>query len=217
MNILIIGPGTDEKRFGRSFVNLANKDSHNIYEFSFRLEKETPEEITTRFENLVASIDKIDVMLYNVMAGHYPGTISSFTSNHTVNFEGWNETVLCNVGMPHMFSIKSLSKMDNSSSIVFMTSAGSYMPPTDSSIAMYSGYFGSKAAQNHLMWALSDFNDKKTKVFSIAPHFPYEDQEMTDKIILEIYKKITNISNNDNGKILSCFPPECILKDEDIR
>lgn len=217
MNILIIGAGDNEKRFGRNFVNRAKKDLHTVYEFSYRLETESAEQITERFQKTIETLPRIDIMLYNVMAGHYPGMTSAFISSHSVDFRGWEETTLINVGLPHMFALKSLSRMDKNSSIVFMTSTGSYRPPLDPSLSKYAGYFGSKAAQNHLMWALSEFNDKGATICSVAPHFPYEDENTTAIVIAQLYKKIINIKPGDNGKILSCTPPSGIISTEILR
>lgn len=217
MNIVIIGPGNDEKRFGRQFVNLSKKKTHTVYEFSFRLSSETPEQVATRFKNFISEINTIDILLYNVMAGHYPGELEHFNENNTVNFYDWTETIICNAALPHMFSIESLHKMSKDSSIIFMTSTGSYLPPSDLSLSKYAGYFGSKAAQNYLMWGLADHNSKKVNVFSIAPHFPYEDQKMTDKVILAVTDKILNASIKDTGKIFSCFPPACEVTLKDLR
>ncbi|MDA8940497.1 SDR family oxidoreductase [bacterium] len=207
MNIVIIGPGNDEKRFGRQFVNISKQKKHTVYEFSYRLDSETPEQVTTRFKNFISEINTIDILLYNVMAGHYPGELEHFNEHNSVNFYDWTQTIICNVALPHMFSLESLHKMNTDSSIIFMTSTGSYLPPSDLSLSKYAGYFGSKAAQNYLMWALADHNNKKVTVCSIAPHFPYEDQKMTDKIILSVTDKILNTSAKDTGKIFSCFPP----------
>lgn len=219
MNILIFGAGSDEKRFGRSFVNRAIKDSHIVYEFSYRLEKESADEIAERFQSLIETLPHIDIMLYNVMGdeGHYPGIPGAFISTHKVDFQEWQKTMLINVVLPHMFAIKSLCKMDKDSSIVFMTSTGSYRPPLDPSLSKYAGYFGSKAAQNHLMWALSEFNDKEVTVCSVAPHFPYEDEKTTEIVINQLYKKIININTADNGEIISCTPPLGIINTEKLR
>lgn len=212
-----MGSGNDEKRFGRRFVNRAIKDSHTVYEFSYRLENESVDEITERFQSLIQTLPRIDIMLYNVMGGHYPGTPSAFISSHKVDSQAWQQTMLINVGLPHMFATKSLCKMDKNSSIVFMTSTGSYRPPLDHALSKYAGYFGSKAAQNHLMWALSDFNDKEVTVCSVAPHFPYEDEKTTEIVINALYKKIVNINTTDTGKIISCTPPLGIITIEDLR
>lgn len=217
MNIVMIGPGNDENRFGRQFVNLAKKDLHTVHEFSFRTLNESPQEIAIRFKEFISEIDTIDVMLYNVMAGHYPGSISSFEHAHQVNFEEWNNTFTCNVSLPHMFSLSCLPKMNEFSSIVFMTSTGSYMPPKELNLSKYAGYFGSKAAQNYLMWGLADHNSRKVNVCSIAPHFPYEDQITTDKVILAVTDKILSMNVTDTGKIFSCFPPMCKVTLEEVR
>ena len=217
MNILVIGPGNDDNRFGRQFVNKSKNENHIVYEFSFRLATETPDQITKRFRQFIIDIDTIDIMLYNVMAGHYPGEPEEFEVHHTVDFHKWSETTLSNVGLPHMFALSCLTKMNENSSIVFMTSTGSYLPPIDKSLSKYAGYFGSKSAQNYLMWALADNNDKQVTVCSIAPHFPYEDQLVTNKIISAVTDKILNINKDDTGKIFSCFPPEGKVKYEELR
>ena len=64
MNIVIIGPGSDPNRFGTYFVNKAKEQEHSVTKFSYRLTKETPEEISERFDEVIAELEQIDLLLY---------------------------------------------------------------------------------------------------------------------------------------------------------
>jgi hypothetical protein len=60
---------------------------------------------------------------------------------------------------------------------------------------------------NQLMVALAHNNDKKATSCCFSPHFPYEDPEMANKVMSSLYDRILNLTKEDNGKILQCFPP----------
>lgn len=208
MRIVVIGPGKDPKRFGTYFVNRATEENHSVTTFSYRLQKETPEEITDRFEKTISNLDKIDLLLYNCIGGFYPGEENHYHSNHSVIFNEWQRGILINAAMPHMFATKCLEKMNSLSSIVFMTSSASYLINRNNFLHM-AGYFGTKSAMNHLAMALSEFNDKGAKVCIMGPHIPYdEDEEVALTIMEKLTERILNITDEDNGKILQCYPPD---------
>tara|TARA_S200002703_G_scaffold158851_3_gene170371 strand:- start:89 stop:748 length:660 start_codon:yes stop_codon:yes gene_type:complete len=210
MRVVVIGSGKDPERFGTYFVNRATEENHSVTTFSYRLQEETPEEITERFESTISNLDKIDLLLYNCIGGFYPGEEIEYHSNHSVNFNEWQSGILINAAMPHMFATKCLEKMNNSSSIVFMTSSASYLINRDNFLHM-AGYFGTKSAMNHLAMALSEFNDKGAKVCIMGPHIPYEDEFMARKIMNSLTNRILNITKEDNGKILQCYPPDASI------
>ena len=207
MNILVIGAGKDPKRFGTFFVNTAKEQHHTVQTFSYRLDQETPEYYSKKFSEEIESIDKIDILLYNCIGGFYPGNVNDYSSTHSVNFKEWQNGIMINAAMPHMFATKCLEKMDDNSSIVFMTSSASYLINRDNYLDM-AGYFGTKGAMNHLMRALSTYNDKNATVCTFGPHIPYENPEEAEKVMSALTDRILNLSKEDNGKILQCYPPE---------
>lgn len=208
MNIVIIGPGNDPKRIGTFFVNSAISKGHNVLKFSYRLENESFEEIMVRFEKEISIFDKIDVFYYNSIGGFYPGQPGHYSSNHKVEYTRWQEGIMINGAMPHALSLKCLSKMDKSSSVVFMTSSGSYLVNRDNYLDL-AGYFGTKGALNHLMRALAEHNSAEAKVCVLAPHIPYgEEDAICNLVMRNISDKILNILPEDNGKVIQCFPPE---------
>lgn len=207
MNIVIVGPGNDPKRFGTYFVNSAESENHSVTRFSYRLHEESSEEILKRFSETISSLDKIDVFLYNVLGGTYPGNIPHFKTGHEVAFSEWEKAILINAALPHAFSLKCLEKMDESSSIVFMTSSASYLI-NRSNYLEYAGYFGTKSTMNHLARALSEFNDKDATVCVLGPHIPYENPESAEVVMKSLTHRILNITKEDNGKILQCYPPD---------
>jgi len=207
MNIVIIGPGNDPKRFGTYFVNKAEEQEHKVVKFSYRLTAESPEEISDRFEKTIESLEQIDLLLYNSIGGFYPGDPSQYTSTHDVKFTDWQTGILINAALPHMFSVKCLAKMNNRSAIVFLTSSASYLINRDNFLQM-AGYFGTKGAMNQLMRALAEYNDKNAIVCTFAPHIPYDQPDMAEKIMDKLTKYILRIHKDDTGKILQCYPPE---------
>lgn len=206
MNIVIVGPGSDPKRFGTHFVNKSEANGHSVTKFSYRLYDESPDQITERFENTIANLDKIDLFLYNVMGGTYPGEEHHFKTSHIVAHEEWKNDIVINASLPHAFSLKCLEKMNENSSIVFMTSSASYLI-NRSNYLSFAGYFGTKATMNHLARSLAEYNDKQAKVCVMGPHIPYEDAESAEVIMESLSERILNISKEDNGKILQCYPP----------
>lgn len=206
MKIVIIGPGQDPNRFGTYFSNKAEADGHSVIKFSYRLGSDKPHVIADKYANTISNIDKIDLLLYNCIGGFYPGNPKHYTSDHEVGYEGWKEGILINAAMPHMFAVKSLAKMDNTSNIVFMTSSASYLINRDNYLNM-AGYFGTKGAMNHLMRALAEYNDKGATVCTFGPHIPYDDPPTAKQVMNTLYKRMTNLTKEDNGKIIQCYPP----------
>jgi NAD(P)-dependent dehydrogenase (short-subunit alcohol dehydrogenase family) len=212
MNIVVIGPGTNPLRFGTYFVNQAETRGHTVTKFSYRLANdsganESAETIAEKFVETISHLDKIDLLLYNCIGGGYPGQSEHFQSNHEVDYAEWQMGILINAAMPHMFSTKCLEKMDESSSIVFMTSSASYLINRDNYLQM-AGYFGTKGVMNHLARALAEYNDKKATVSIIAPHIPYDEPDTAIVIMDSLTNRILNLTKEDNGKILQCYPPD---------
>lgn len=208
MNIVVIGAGNDPKRIGTFLSNKAETENHNVIKFSYRLQNESFEDIMKRFEEQIQDLDKIDLFFYNCIGGFYPSRPIEYDASHTVEYERWQEGIMINGAMPHALSLKCLSKMDQTSSVVFMTSSGSYLVNRNNYLNL-AGYFGTKGALNHLMRALAEHNSAGAKVCVMAPHIPYDESEEMSKKVMEILStKILNILPEDNGKVIQCFPPE---------
>ena len=206
MNIVVIGPGTDPLRFGTYFVNQAESMGHTVTKFSYRLANDSAKTITEKFVETISHLDKIDLLLYNCIGGFYPGQPENFQSNHEVDYAGWQTGILINAAMPHMFSIKCLEKMNESSSIIFMTSSASYLINRDNYLQM-AGYFGTKGAMNQLARALAEYNNNKATVCVMGPHIPYDEPDTAIVIMDSLTNRILNLTKEDNGKILQCYPP----------
>ena len=207
MNIVIIGPGSDPKRFGTYFSNKADLLNHTVLKFSYRLEDEDADTIAENFSKAISHLDHIDLLLYNSIGGFYPGEEEHYYAAHSVNFNQWQKGIMINAAMPHMYSTKCLEKMTKDSSIVFMTSSASYLINRDNYLQM-AGYFGTKSAMNHLARALSEYNDRNATVCVMGPHIPYDDPPTAEIIMQSLTDRILNLSKEDNGKILQCYPPE---------
>jgi len=206
MNIVVIGPGKDPERFGTHFVNHCESEGHHVTKFSYRLFRETPEKITERFAEEISELENIDILLYNCIGGFYPSQDSDFISGSIVNFNSWKEGIMINAAMPHTFTSKSLYKMNENSAIVYMTSSASYLVNRENYLDLV-GYFGTKGVMNQLMRAYSKYNNKNAIACCFAPHIPYENPESAKKVMDKITERILNLTKEDNGKILQCYPP----------
>lgn len=207
MNIVIVGPGNDPKRFGTNFVNKAENAGHSITKFSYRLDNDDPDTIENNFKLTIENLDHIDILLYNSIGGFYPGDFNHYHSGHSVKYKEWQQGILVNAAIPHMMTLACLEKMDSTSRVVFLTSSASYLINRQDYLHL-AGYFGTKNVMNHLMRALSTYNDKGVTVCTLAPHIPYEDEVMAEKIMSKLYDTVINSSSKDNGKIIQCYPPE---------
>jgi len=211
MNIVIIGPGKDPKRFGSYFSNKATEDGHTVHKFSYRIvpKLSDPETIQKEFSEFLEDKGQIDLLLYNCIGGFYPGNPSEYISGHKVKFEEWHTAIMINAAMPHMFSVEALKYMSENSGIVFMTSSASYLINRDNYLDL-AGYFGTKGVMNQLGRSLSEFNDKNAIVSIFAPHIPYEDESQAETVMNSLYNRAVNLKRFDSGKIIEFYPPSAI-------
>ena len=211
MNIVIVGAGNDPQRFGGYFKQVAEEAEHTVYTFSYRLETTALEDVPVIFEldvlDRIPEGETIDLFLYNSIGGFYPGQPKHYSSLHDVNMYEWQKSILINAAIPHKLSTMALRKMDENSSIVFMTSSASYLINRDNYLEM-AGYFGTKGAMNQLMRAMAEYNDKGTTVYTMAPHIPYENPEQARLILKKLTDYILSMNKESNGKILQCYPPD---------
>lgn len=213
MNILVIGPGKDPNRFGTYFCNKAEQEGHTVYKYSYRIvpEYSEPKEIEQDFKGYIQQIDRIDLLLYNCIGGFYPGVVEDYKPGHTMKWDEWYKGIMINGAMPHMIGLNALSKMDNKSGMVFMTSSASYLIYRDNYLHM-AGYFGTKSVLNHLSRAFAECNEVGATVTTFAPHIPYDEPELAVKVMDALYNKATNLTQYDNGKIIECYPPNARLE-----
>lgn len=223
MNIFFIGPGKNPKRFGRYFCNRAVAEGHNVKTLSHKSQSDhtdekdnvyssfhLQEEILFKFDKLMQDWSHIDLLFYNSTGGWYPGDKSHYTSKSIVNDKQWHLGLDIHAVVPHILTCKALNMMSETSKIVFMTSGGSYLINRNNYLDL-AGYFGLKGAQNQLMRAFAQYNDKKATVTTFAPHIPYdESEELTKKIMDVIYTRAINLEPKDNGRIIQFYPPEGI-------
>ena len=105
MNIVIVGPGNDPKRFGTNFVNKAENAGHSITKFSYRLDNDDPDTIENNFKLAIENLDHIDILLYNSIGGFYPGDFNHYHSGHSVKYKEWQQGILVNAAIPHMMTL----------------------------------------------------------------------------------------------------------------
>lgn len=217
MNIVVIGGGEPGK-FGHDFCSQARSHGHNVRVLSHKkyntcdschlcADFTSTEDVRSKFIELTASLDQIDLFVYCTNNGAYPGKIADLQSTGTVDRDAWHYSVDVHVVIPHMLSLEALKKMNATCAIVYMTTGLSY----DFSIktveySTYVGYSGLKGVQNHLMMGLADHNDKGAIVTSVASHFMY-DQPARYKIIFDqVYDYMTNLTGANSGKIRQIWP-----------
>jgi len=217
MNIIIIGGGS---KFGKFAAEQFINDGHNVFVMSHKRYKNMLSNhvvanfndtvnVLANFNKLTKNIDKIDVFLYltrprSYMYGEGP---ESFISNTDISRESdWIHAIRLNASIPHDLITRALCKMDSSSRIIFMTT-GLSLSIRDkkyelSHLAMYAG---TKAAQNFLMRAFADNNDKNVTVCSISTHFPNELSSEYKLKAEQIVTLIYNINNSQNGQIIEHY------------
>ena len=214
MNIVVFGGGQPGK-FGNDFCNLARQQCHNVFILSHKdygtndpqhayADCNNRQSVVDGFNRLTQSIDHIDIFLYNGRMDGYPGNPNDFKSTATVSTLGWNTNLYITVILAHVLSIEALKKMSTGSKLVFLTT-GMAVKFDRTDYTEMAGYAGLKAAQTHLMIALSHHNDKGAIASSVSPHFPYENQEAYDIVFRKVYDYILEFDQTQNGKIKTIY------------
>jgi hypothetical protein len=210
MNIVVFGGGEPGK-FGNDFCRMARREGHNVFILSHKdyangdpqhmhTECRERQYVVEDFNRLTESIDHIDIFLYNGRMDGYPGWPEHFKSTAKVSSDMWYNNLHFTVILPHILSIEALKKMSEGSKIVFLTT-GLATELDRTKWTELAGYAGLKAAQNHLMIALANHNDRGAFVCSISPHFPYEDRNRYNIVCRKVYENILGFNSKQNGKI----------------
>ena len=217
MNIVVIGGGEPGK-FGHDFSSQAVANGHKVYVLSHKkydtcdsrhmhANFADTEDIRSKFLELTAPVDQIDLFVYCTNNGPYPGTVDTLVSTGHVNRDAWHQSVDVHVVIPHMLSLEALKKMDESCAIVYLTTGLSYdLFIKTPEYSKYVGYAGLKGVQNHLMMGLADHNDRGAIVTAVSPHFEY-DQPARYKILFDqMYEYMTTLTKANTGKIRQIWP-----------
>lgn len=212
MNILVIGGGA-KGRFGNDFVNRARDDGHRVLVVSHKdhgydnedhvvADFNSTEDVMQTVENLLSKIDKLDIFLYNTVAGAGPWIPEHFQSTSKFFPESdWLFNLRVNVIIPNNLSIIALKKMSKGSKLVFMTTGRSYYIE-DTSDPHIPSYYGGKAFQNHIMIGFGMYNDKGAIASSITGHFDYPNPEVYRILFEKAYQHVMNLDESHNGKVI---------------
>jgi NAD(P)-dependent dehydrogenase (short-subunit alcohol dehydrogenase family) len=217
MNIVVIGGGEPGK-FGHDFCSQARAHGHNVCVLSHKkydtcdsrhmyADFADPDNVRSKFLELTAPLDQIDLFVYCTNNGAYPDKVTSLASTGHVDRNAWQYSMDVHVVIPHMLSLEALKKMNESCAIVYMTTGLSYdFSNKTYEYSKYVGYAGLKGAQNHLMIGLADHNDKGAIVTSVASHFMYDQPARYRIIFDQVYEYMTTLTKANTGKIRQIWP-----------
>jgi NAD(P)-dependent dehydrogenase (short-subunit alcohol dehydrogenase family) len=217
MNIVVIGGGEPGK-FGHDFCSQAKAHGHTVYVLSHKkyntcdshhmyADFTDTDNVRSKFLELTASLDQIDLFVYCTNNGAYPDTVTSLASTGQVDQSAWQYSMDVHVIIPHILSLEALKKMNESCAIVYMTTGLSYdFSIKTTEYSKYVGYSGLKGVQNHLMIGLADHNDKGAIVTSVASHFMYDQPDRYRIIFDQVYEYMTTLTKTNTGKIRQIWP-----------
>ena len=217
MNICVIGGG-EKGHFGNDFCVYARSQGHDVRILSHQdYHNSDPKHLFANFNDhvnlvctfnkLVEDLEHIDIFLYNSTTvdtlgkGYYKST-SEINYAHAAHLKQLNVHVI----VPHYLCVESLKKMDRTSKIIFMTSGMGNFDQYVRGAPEWTGiasYAGAKSFQNFLMASFATHNDKNAIVVSLSPHFDYYNSDNYTTNFNLCYKKIMNLTHNDNCKILT--------------
>jgi NAD(P)-dependent dehydrogenase (short-subunit alcohol dehydrogenase family) len=211
MNIVVIGGGEPGK-FGNDFCVRAKSEGHNVYILShqdygtqdpnhYHTDFSERQLVVDAFRTMTADVENIDIFLYNTHTASYPNHADLFKSTAQISSFWWSQGIYYNVALAHVLSVEALKKMSAGSKLVFMASRmGIDFDRTE--YTEYAGYAGLKAAQIHLMIALSHHNDKGAIATTVCPHFPYDEPGKYPPVLEKVYDYILNFTENSKVKII---------------
>ena len=218
MNIVVIG---GSKRFGKDISDKFRADGHNVFVLSKKVypestnhkQAEVTDAINTviKFNELISTIDHIDLLLWNATGFDGPGSVEDFISVAEFNIyemkKSWERTMNAGAMTPHFVSVSALKKMNDTSRIVFITSGLAKSFERNEHTFRLS-YAGGKAMIMHLATALAHNNDKNALVYTIEPWLPYGKPEHADVYnsnVNNIYTQLCSFNREHNGKILQFY------------
>ena len=214
-NIVVVG-GATPGRFGNEFAVRARGRGHRVKVLTWRdagadavdtavADFNDHEQVVSVFQDLVADLDRIDVLLYNAHAYDYPDSPEHFTSQcTTIDADAYVQNLRVQVMIPHALSLVSLPRMDHDSALVFMTT-GLALDHAKTEYTQFAGYAGAKSWAAHLMLALAHHNDRKAISVAISPFLDYEDPAALSRTIDSIVDCVLNLNQSQNGQIIQQY------------
>jgi nucleoside-diphosphate-sugar epimerase len=215
MNVVIIGGG-EKGKFGNDLVNRLRNEGHDVYILSHKLNgTNDPKQMSVdftklelvldTFEKLISHLDTIDLFLYNTSGkSHLLNQERSFTSTAEFDLVAWQNSLNIVATVPYNLIVKALSKMNENSKIFYMaTGLATNFDRTE--YTKFAGYAGGKALMIHIMLGFAHHNDKGAIASILSPHFDYDNKKHYDSVFESICKYITNITKEQNGKIVEFY------------
>jgi NAD(P)-dependent dehydrogenase (short-subunit alcohol dehydrogenase family) len=217
MNIVVVGGATPGK-FGNEFALRCRAKGHRVKILTWRDTGSTdPDQVWADFTNVADvvqafnrvthDLDRIDIVLWNINGNAYPWTTDAWTTEcSNIDSVSYVRGLTTGVIVPHALSIAALPRMDNHSSLVFMTT-GLAVDFRRTTITQYAGYAGVKGWVLQMMLALAFNNDRGVISTAIAPRFDYDDPETCSQVIDRVVEHVLNLDASWNGKIVGIDNP----------
>ena len=134
----------------------------------------------------------------------HPSTVDCYKAGAKISTKLYHYGFDVHVVIPHLLSIEAMTKMNDTSRIVFMTTDCIYERDRTDYIDKV-GYYGGKAYLHQLMLALAHYNDKDITVSSLSPYFPYNDPEKYKTQFQHAYDYAIGHVKNINGTVHDCW------------
>ena len=213
MNVVIIGGG---QKFGKSIADKFRSNNDSVYILSHKNYGSNTnhfyanfldyKSVATATDKLIGNLDKIDILLYCTNFDYGPCADNDFCSKTEIDAvaDRWQKSILIQAVIPHIISIIALQKMDKNSKIIFMTSHIAFEVPRNYCTSSV-GHPGGKASQNHLMFALSHYNDKDASVYSISTHLDFDDLNEYNARVDKIFNNIKSFNKEYSGHIIEIY------------
>ena len=212
-NIVVIGGATPGK-FGNEFVKRTRQLGNLVRVLTWYKTDQADtawadfsnhEKAVVAFQNLTQDLDHIDLLLYNAHAFDYPDDPSHFVSTRkNIDIDAYVHNLRIQVMIPHAIALAALAKMDNQSSIVFMTT-GLALDHARTEYTQFAGYAGAKSWAVHLMLALAHHNDRHANSVAISPFLNYDDPTALSNTVDSIVHCVLNLNESHNGQIIEQY------------
>jgi len=213
--IILVGcsrPGS----WAEGFYDMLIKEKHTVHLLSQKdygkpnttvIDWSDPVEAVKQFETLIEDITHIDLILFNQRGNNFPSTDNHFTSSAKKEFKFLHQTLEkfydnynTKVIIPHLMTIYALDKMDETSSVVYVSSGMGFEVPRPHHPSA-TGYAAECASLNQMMFGFAKCNDKKAKFAALMPIFDYNDKKQIKNVTKYIYETIMNTGIN-NGEFI---------------